>query len=330
MAGSVDVLGGFPAEVAGGAESRAVSTAARQVVVKDATEAAARTESLAAQATARTQAQAATPAVKTASPASVSGAASAGRAATRTVTGAVAVQAAQKAVSEASKQLAPAQAAADAQAQMPEPGKHTRAMGTGETTHQQSVPRPQQQQHQQPGVRLHEQEQPSRQEEKGEQERHMGGRPQQQQHQQQQTQRPPQAPSLLQRARAAGVGDEIEGPIEVLAVGTTRDSATKTVEGSALPTGGGNFGKRMFAASNVETARVFAARRTTNVPGSSPGVVGIALPKPTLETLKQRGLIHFEHMTDPPPELAGSPGQWVIEPDGIKAINDDGFFFLIE
>ena len=212
---------------------------------------------------------------------------------------------------------------------LPESGEHTHVKGTGTSTHEQPLPRQQQQQQQQqPGVRLREPEQQGRQLGKDDPDRPQ--RPRQQQLQQQQTQRPSQGPSLLQRAQAAGVADEIEGPIEVLAVGMTRDSATKTVEGGALPTGGGNFGNRMFAASNVETARVFAARRITKVPGSSPAVLGIALPKAMFETLKQRHLIHFEHMTDPPPELAGSPGQWVIEPDGITAINDSGFFFSIE
>jgi hypothetical protein len=35
-------------------------------------------------------------------------------------------------------------------------------------------------------------------------------------------------------------------------------------------------------------------------------------------------------MTDPPPELVNSPGQWIIEPGAVPSINDDGFFFVIE
>jgi hypothetical protein len=136
--------------------------------------------------------------------------------------------------------------------------------------------------------------------------------------------------SLMQHARAAGVADEIDGPVEVFAYGTTREAATKTVDNSGFNTGGGNFGGRRFAATNVETARVFAARRVTQVEGSTPGIVGVALPKATFDRLKQQKLIRFEHMTDPPPELVNSPGQWIIEPGAVPSINDDGFFFVIE
>jgi hypothetical protein len=103
------------------------------------------------------------------------------------------------------------------------------------------------------------------------------------------TTRPPAADnrSLLQRARDAGVGDEIDGAVEVFAYGTTDASAKSTVSNSGFDTGGGNFGGRRYAATSLDTARVFAARRVTNVTKKDmkphqrpkPGVVGIALPK---------------------------------------------------
>jgi hypothetical protein len=136
--------------------------------------------------------------------------------------------------------------------------------------------------------------------------------------------------SLAQLARDAGVADEIEGEIEVFAYGTTRDAATNIVDNAQFAAKGGNFGGRMFAAGNVDTARVFAARRVTQVAGSEPGVVGFALPKSTANLLKQRRLLRLERMTDPPPELVNSPNQWVLEPGAAEFINRDGFFFLIE
>ena len=136
--------------------------------------------------------------------------------------------------------------------------------------------------------------------------------------------------SLLQMARAAGVADEIEGAVEVVAYGTTQDTATGVVKNSGFGESGGNFGGRMFLAPNVETARVFAARRVTQVPESTPGVVGIALPKDVFDSLRQQKLIVFTRMTDPPPELVGSPGQWVVEPAAVQQISDHGFFFKIQ
>ena len=100
--------------------------------------------------------------------------------------------------------------------------------------------------------------------------------------------------SLLQRARDAGVSDEIDGAVEVFAYGTTESSANSTVSNSGFSTGGGNFGGRRYAATNVDTARVFAARRVTNAtkpnmkPADRPrrGIVGIALPKATADRLQ--------------------------------------------
>ncbi len=152
----------------------------------------------------------------------------------------------------------------------------------------------------------------------------------------QSTSAPPAAPStaaprsLAQLARDAGVADEIEGEIEVFAYGTTREAATTIVDDAQFAAKGGNFGGRMFAGGNVDTARVFAARRVTQVPGSSPGVVGVAIPKSTANILKQRRLLRLERMTDPPPELINNANQWVLEPGAAELINRDGFFFLIE
>jgi hypothetical protein len=144
--------------------------------------------------------------------------------------------------------------------------------------------------------------------------------------------------SLLQRARDAGVDNEIDGEVEVFAYGTTDATAKSTVSNSGFDTGGGNFGGRRYAATSVDTARVFAARRVTNVTKKDmkpherpkPGVVGIALPKATADRLKQQRLIRSEPMTDPPPELKDRPTQWVIEPGAIETINADGFFFRID
>ena len=57
---------------------------------------------------------------------------------------------------------------------------------------------------------------------------------------------------------------------------------------------------------------------------------GIALPKDVFDSLRQQKLIVFTRMTDPPPELVGSPGQWVVEPAAVQQISDHGFFFKIQ
>ena len=138
------------------------------------------------------------------------------------------------------------------------------------------------------------------------------------------------AASLKQLAEAAGAAEEVGPQMEVFAYGTTRPAADAIGSGGGFSASGGNFGGRIFAAPSLQIARVFVLRRVRNLPGSTPGVAGIALPRRIVEMLRSRGLLRMEQMTDPPPELASSRGQWVFEPGAIEWLEREAFYFVIE
>jgi hypothetical protein len=138
--------------------------------------------------------------------------------------------------------------------------------------------------------------------------------------------------SLLQLARQHGVADVIDEEIEVFAVGTT-DKAADGLAADGFTGTGGNFGGRVFAAADLDTARVFARRKVSNVKGAAPAVVGVALPRSTVVQLRKQGLLKLEPIADPPPELAKGARQWVFEPAAVPHLSvekGDAFYFRIE
>ena len=140
----------------------------------------------------------------------------------------------------------------------------------------------------------------------------------------------PTPPTLLQIALEHDAAEELgTREMEVFAYGTTA-AAARAISESGFETAQGNFGGKIFAATSLLAARVFAARRVTNVKGSSPGVVGFALPRNVANMLRQRRQLEFTQMTNPPPELKDSRGQCEFASSAIDTLNSYGFFFVIE
>ncbi|AFZ22068.1 SpvB/TcaC N-terminal domain-containing protein [Allocoleopsis franciscana] len=141
-------------------------------------------------------------------------------------------------------------------------------------------------------------------------------------------------PSLLQQARQAGAAEEIEGPMEVFAHGTTEETARAMVEtqGGNLSAGGGNFGGRLFTVPNLDVAGVFANRAASRAAGEQPAIVGIALPRDTAARLRQgpNPLLRLGPIDNPPAGVSPGAQEWVFQPGAIDTLQSQGFFFRLE
>lgn len=135
--------------------------------------------------------------------------------------------------------------------------------------------------------------------------------------------------SLLQRAKAAGVEQEIEGPIQVFAHGTTSEMAKALIEtqGGILSSTGGRFGGRFFAVPDIDVAKTFAARAATQIAGANPSIVGIALPSSTVAQLKANNLLQIRPIDSPPSGVSTGAQEWVFQPGAIDSLKKDGFFY---
>ncbi|MFT3823206.1 MAG: DUF4157 domain-containing protein [Chitinophagaceae bacterium] len=133
--------------------------------------------------------------------------------------------------------------------------------------------------------------------------------------------------SIIQLAEQAGVRAEIEtGRIAVVLHGTTETVATSMVEniGASLSTSGGNFGGRLFTATDFRVIDEFAARTVTRQ-GGQQGIVGIAMSEETMAVLRQRGMVRSGL------PIADRPGMYetIFEPGAIEILNREGFFFIV-
>jgi RHS repeat-associated protein len=142
---------------------------------------------------------------------------------------------------------------------------------------------------------------------------------------------PVQQPSLLQLATRAGAGEEIEGPIEVFAHGTTTTFAKDLIEtqGKSLSPKGGNFGGRFFTVPDISVAKVFAARSAARMAGESPAVVGVVLPRAVANRLRSEGLLKLDRIDNPPPGVSPGTQQWVFQPGALDTLANEGFFFRV-
>jgi RHS repeat-associated protein len=136
-------------------------------------------------------------------------------------------------------------------------------------------------------------------------------------------------PSLRQQANKAGVGEEIEGEFEVFAHGTTDTVARGLInsQGGNLSASGGNFGGQLFTVPNADVAGVFAARSAARVAGQQPAVVGIALPRSVVASLKQQNVLRLGPIEIPPPGVSSGAQQWVFEAGALDTLKLEGFFF---
>lgn len=137
--------------------------------------------------------------------------------------------------------------------------------------------------------------------------------------------------SLLQHAQMAGAAEEIEGPLEVFAHGASGPVAREIAEtqGANLSPSSGNFGGQFYTVPDVKVADVFALRAAQRAGTTEIGVVGIALPRSVVQSMRAQKLLTLGPIPNPPPGVSAGAQQWVFQPGAIQSLKDRGFFFLI-
>jgi hypothetical protein len=133
---------------------------------------------------------------------------------------------------------------------------------------------------------------------------------------------------LLLRAMEAGVKEEIEGEIEVFLHGTTRRSADRLLDqGDSLSSTGGNHGGALHTIPDANIALEFAKRSATQVPGETPVIVAIALPKKIADSLRNRRLLYSTAISGPPQGVREFTPQHIFDRNALDTLKQQGFFF---
>lgn len=134
-------------------------------------------------------------------------------------------------------------------------------------------------------------------------------------------------PSLKQQAEKAGVKDEIEEEYDVVVHGTTKEVADDMVatQGGRLSSTGGNFQGKFFTTAKTDLAQTFA-NRAAGADGST-GLVGIAIPKSVMATLRNSKLVTTTPVYGNPGQLLGY--QTTFSSGAIEALKRSGFFFNV-
>lgn len=134
---------------------------------------------------------------------------------------------------------------------------------------------------------------------------------------------------LLASAHMADLRSKIpEGDIEVFLHGTSTSGAQTFInqQGANLSANSGAHNGKFFATTQGQTAWHFADRmvadRTRSSAGEKSALVGMAVPKATMQQLAQQGLVHTEPIADRP-----GMSQTIFKPEAIKHLKEKGYFF---
>jgi hypothetical protein len=101
---------------------------------------------------------------------------------------------------------------------------------------------------------------------------------------------------------------------------------TPTQGGAMSPTSG-NFEGQLHTVPDARVANVFALRSVERAGTTETGVVGVALPRSVVQSLRSKQLLSLGPIQTLPPGASAGSQQWVFQPGAIETVQKHGFFF---